>query len=72
MGDEHLEALRGIWAEMKTLNGRVNDTNSRLDQTNEKLEQTNERLDQTNERLESGLAAVNELEKRVDVLESKH
>jgi chromosome segregation ATPase len=29
--DEHLEALQGIWGEMKGLNGRVNATNERLD-----------------------------------------
>jgi phage shock protein A len=57
--DEHLEVLRAIWREMKTLNGAVNDTNAGLAQTNARLDQTNARLDQTNTRLELGFAETN-------------
>jgi DNA anti-recombination protein RmuC len=60
---ESIELLRGIWNEMKGLNGWVRRTNTRLDglradlagrldQTNARLDQTNARLDQTNTRLD--------------------
>jgi hypothetical protein len=61
--DEHLEALRGIWAEMKVLNGRVNVTNERIDGTNERVDRTNERLDRTADRVgkvETGLSELRE------------
>lgn len=65
--DEHLEVLRAMWGEMKTLNARVNTTNERLEHGFERLDgrigamgevlgaridATNERLDATNERLD--------------------
>ena len=39
------EILLLIWQEMKSLNGRIDQTNSRLDQTNSRLDQTNSKLD---------------------------
>ena len=53
MDGEAIEILRGIWGEMKALNGRISGTNERLDalrtETNERLDalrnEMNERLD---------------------------
>ncbi len=47
--DPHLELLRNMWNEMKTLDSRVKTTNERLASferaTTERLDATNERLD---------------------------
>jgi hypothetical protein len=59
--DEHLEVLRGMWGEMKTLNARVNTTNERLEQGFARLdgridamgEMLGARIDATNERLDA-------------------
>lgn len=54
--DEHLEVLRGIWGEMKTLNSRINTTNERIDAMGERIDAMGEmlgaRIDATNERLD--------------------
>ncbi len=57
--DKHLEALHGIWGEMKAVNGRIDKTNERLDKTNERLE-----------RVESGVAGLRvELGGRLEAVE---
>jgi len=83
---ETVKLLRGIWNEMKVLNGRINETNARLDQTNAKLDhgfaEVNARLDQTNARLDHVVEFIGEryrdqnralrsLDKRVTRLESR-
>lgn len=61
--DEHLEVLRAMWGEMKTLNTRINDVrdglgvlSTRVDTTNARLAELREyvgaRIDATNERLD--------------------
>jgi len=65
--DEHLEVLRAMWGEMKTLNARINTTNEQLKALSEdlggridamgeflgaRIDATNERLDVMNERLD--------------------
>jgi hypothetical protein len=62
--DEHLEVLRAMWGEMKTLNARINTTNERLDEGfselraefRAELRETREflgaRIDATNERID--------------------
>jgi chromosome segregation ATPase len=76
MDDRHLEALQGIWGEMKTMNGRINtiargqdETNARLDQTIGRLDQTNSRLDRLNARLEGVEGGVAVLGVRLERLE---
>ena len=60
--DEHLQALQGIWAEMKTINARVNTTNTRLESlertTNERFESLERRLDARFEGVEVRLDAI--------------
>ncbi len=57
--DEHLQTLQGIWAEMKTINSRVNTTNTRLESlertTNERFESLERRLDARFDRVEGHL-----------------
>ena len=58
--DEHLEVLRAMWAEMKSLNAGVNTTNERLEAMDARLsgridalgEMLGARIDATNERLD--------------------
>jgi hypothetical protein len=74
--DEHLEVLRAMWGEMKTLNSRINHVNeslcARSDTTNVRLEEireylgsridaTNQRLDGTNDRLDAQTAELKTL-----------
>jgi len=59
--DEHLEVLRAIWGEMKTLNSRINgvrdDLGGRIDGLRDfmgaRIDALNARVDGTNERLDS-------------------
>ncbi len=53
--DKHLEALQGIWGEMKTLNGRVNTTNERIDTLSDRIDSG---LAQVRVELRTGLAEV--------------
>lgn len=57
-----------MWAEMKTLNARVNDTNVRIERLGEdlgaRIDKTNERLDRTNERLEQAIDRLDGVERR--------
>jgi predicted nucleic acid-binding Zn-ribbon protein len=69
--DEQVEILRGIWNQMKALNGRIDKTNERLDGTNERLDGTNERLNGTNERLEALSRRVVQSEERLTTITSQ-
>ena len=62
--DEHLEALRGMWSELKALNGRIDGTNARLDETVSRLDGMNTRLDQTVSRLDETNDRLDRLEHR--------
>ncbi len=42
--DEQVEILRGIWSEMKALNGRVDTLNGRVEGLNDRVDKTNESL----------------------------
>jgi chromosome segregation ATPase len=52
MTDLTTQILVEIRDELRSLNGRVDQTNGRIDQTNDRLDQTNDRLDQTIHRLD--------------------
>jgi hypothetical protein len=69
MDDRHLEALQGIWGEMKTMNGRINDLAEGQRLTNARLDQTNARLDQTIVRLDNVEVGVQGLNARMERLE---
>ena len=62
--DEHLEALRGMWSELKALNGRIDGTNARLDETVSRLDGMNTRLDETVSRLDDTVGRLDRLERR--------
>lgn len=80
--DEHLEVLRAMWGELKTLNARINTTNSGLADLREylgaRIDATNERLDGVIVELKEGAATsrldrgrLARLERRVDALERR-
>jgi hypothetical protein len=67
--DEYLEAMRGMWGEMKSLNarlntgladlgGRIDAIGARLDTTNARIDVTNASLEATNERLDDLIVEV--------------
>jgi ABC-type transporter Mla subunit MlaD len=67
-GDDAVLILRGIWAETKALNARIDRTREDLvaaiQQTNQRIDQTNGRLDQANGRLDQLEQAVESLGRR--------
>jgi hypothetical protein len=84
--DEHLEVLRAIWGEMKSLNSRVNTTNDRLDQgfarldgridamgemLGARIDATNERLDDLTDEVREGFAAARLDRRRIHRLEHR-
>jgi hypothetical protein len=84
--DEHLEVMRAMWAEMKTLNARINSSSeelrAELRETREflgaRIDATNQRLDRLTDEVREGFAEVrldrkrlDRLERRVDVLEGR-
>lgn len=80
--DEHLEVLRAMWGEMKTLNSRVNDVSARIDTTNSRLGELREflgaRIDATNDRMDAGFAELKDVitigrldRRRLDLLERR-
>lgn len=84
--DEHLEVLRAMWGEMKTLNSRVNDLRdglgARIDETNARLDQLREyvgaRIDAMDERLDARLVELKDVvtvgrldRRRLDLLERR-
>jgi chromosome segregation ATPase len=84
--DAHLEVLRAMWGEMKTLNARVNTTNERLETGFAKLdgrmdaigemlgariEASNERLDRLTEEVREGFAHTRLDRRRLDRLERR-
>jgi hypothetical protein len=80
--DEHLEVLRAMWGEMKTLNSRVNRVGEEISETREflgaRIDATNERLDVLTHEVRSGFGEaridrkrIDRLERRVDALEAR-
>jgi hypothetical protein len=80
--DEHLEVLRAIWAEMKTLNGRINDVRDTL---SARIDIVATRIDAMDEHMDARFADLKDvvtmgrldrkrldrLERRVDALERR-
>ncbi len=56
--DPHLEMLRNIWGEMKTVNARINTTNERLEATNGHLASFERRVDARLEAIEGRLETM--------------
>lgn len=84
--DEHLEVMRAMWGEMKTLNARINSSSeelrAELRETREflgaRIDATNERLDRLTEEVRDGFSEaridrrrIDRLERRVDALEAR-
>lgn len=84
--DEHLEVMRAMWGEMKTLNARINTMGEtlggRIDAMGQmlaaRIDATNERLDRLSDEVREGFAQthldrrrLDRLEKRVDALEGR-
>jgi uncharacterized protein involved in exopolysaccharide biosynthesis len=84
--DEHLEVMRAMWAEMKTLNARINSSSeglrAELRETREflgsRLDATNERLDRLTDEVREGFVEarldrtrLDRLERRVETLERR-
>ena len=63
--DEQVELLRGIWDEMKALNGHVNTTNERLVNVERGLATTNERLGTLEGAVHAGFRGLSE---RIDAV----
>ena len=66
--DEQVELLRGIWNEMKALNGRVNTTNEELVSLQRGLATTNERLGNLEGAVHAGFRGLNE---RIDAVHER-
>jgi polyhydroxyalkanoate synthesis regulator phasin len=81
--DEHLEVMRAMWGEMKTLNARITSSNeelradlrTELRETREflgaRIDATNERLDTLTDDVRTGFSETRIERRRIDRLERR-